>query len=83
MPPRSYSSLLGVLCGFFCIFPLLMKREEKAAVLTSAALLQLAQEQMREAQEAKAAGNEPLYQKLIDARNALRDSARNAALWKT
>ncbi len=35
------------------------------------------------AQEAEAAGNEMLRQKLIASRNALRDSTLNAALWKT
>ena len=50
MPPRSYPSLLGVLLGFFCVFPLLVKREKKVPVLTSEVLLRQAQEQMREAQ---------------------------------
>lgn len=34
------------------------------------------------AQEADAVGNELLHQKLAAARDALRDSALNAALWK-
>ena len=34
------------------------------------------------AQEAEAAGNETLRRKLIASRDALRDSALNAALWK-
>lgn len=34
------------------------------------------------AQEAEAAGNEILREKLIASRDALRDSALNAALWK-
>ena len=50
MPPRSYQSLLGVLFGFLCIFPLLIKREKKAPIPTSEVLLQQAQQQMREAQ---------------------------------
>ncbi len=50
MTPRSCPSLLGVLFGFFCVFPLLIKREKKAPILTSELLLQQAQEQMREAQ---------------------------------
>ena len=50
MPSRSYPSLLGVLFGFVCVFPLLVKREKKAPVLTSEVLLQQAQQQMREAQ---------------------------------
>ena len=35
----SYRSLLGVLFGFFCVFPLLIKREKKAPLLTSEVLL--------------------------------------------
>lgn len=50
MLPRSCSSLLGVLLGFLCVFPLLVKREKKAPILTSEVLLRLAQQQMREAQ---------------------------------
>lgn len=50
MTPRSYPSLLGVLFGFFCVFPLLVKREKKTPIPTSEVLLQQAQEQMREAQ---------------------------------
>ena len=50
MTPRSYQSLLGVLFGFLCVFPLLIKREKKAPILTSEVLLQQAQQQMREAQ---------------------------------
>ncbi len=50
MTPRSYQSLFGVLFGFLCIFPLLIKREKKAPILTSEVLLQQAQQQLREAQ---------------------------------
>lgn len=50
MPPRSYQSMLGVLLGFLCVFPLLVKRDKKAPALTSEVLLQQAQQQMREAQ---------------------------------
>ena len=50
MPTRSYQSLLGVLFGFACVFPLLRKRETKAPASTSELLLQQAQFQMREAQ---------------------------------
>lgn len=50
MPTRSFPSLLGVLFGFLCIFPLLRKREPKAPTSTAEILLQQAQQQMREAQ---------------------------------
>lgn len=50
MPPRPFPPLLGVLLGFLCVFPLLVKREKKAPVLTSEVLLRQAQSQMREAQ---------------------------------
>ena len=50
MPPRSYQSLLGVLFGFLCVFPLLMKRDKKMPLNTSEVLLQQAQAQTREAQ---------------------------------
>ncbi len=47
---RPYPSLLGVLLGFACVFPLLRKREAKSSPATSEVLLQHAQQQMREAQ---------------------------------
>lgn len=50
MTSRSSQSLLGVLFGFLCVFPLLVKREKKAPLNTSEALLRQAHEQMREAQ---------------------------------
>lgn len=50
MTPRAYSSLLGVLLGFGCVFPLLVKRDKKEPADTAEALLQQAQAQMREAQ---------------------------------
>ena len=50
MTPRAYSSLLGVLLGFACVFPLLMKREKKEPTDTAEALLAQAQGQMRDAQ---------------------------------
>lgn len=50
MTLRSLSSLAGVLLGFACVFPLLVKRDKKAPLLTSEVLLQQAQQQMREAQ---------------------------------
>jgi phage shock protein A len=50
MSLRSYSSLLGVLLGFVCVFPLLRKREAKSSPATSEVLLHLAQQQMREVQ---------------------------------
>ena len=50
MPTRSLQSFFGVLFGFLCIFPLLVKREPKAPADTSEILLQQAQQQMREAQ---------------------------------
>ncbi len=43
-------AVLGVLLGFFCIFPLLVRREKKPPKITSETLLQQAQQQMREAQ---------------------------------
>ena len=49
MPSRFSSSLLGVLFGFVCVFPLLVKREKKVLVLSSEVLLHQAQAQMREA----------------------------------
>lgn len=50
MPIRSLSSLLGVLFGFLCVFPLLARRKKKAPANTAEMLLQQAQQQMREAQ---------------------------------
>lgn len=49
MPLRSVYSLLGVLIGFACVFPLLFKREKKP-VRDAEFLLQQAQIQMRDAQ---------------------------------
>ncbi len=49
MTPRSFQSLVGVLLGFFCVFPLLFKREKKP-IRDAEFLLQQAQDQMREAQ---------------------------------
>ena len=48
--PRTTYSLLGVLAGFACVFPLLVKREKKMPGSSAEVLLQNAQEQMREAQ---------------------------------
>lgn len=48
--PRSAYSLLGVLAGFACVFPLLVKRERKMPGSSAEVLLQKAQAQMREAQ---------------------------------
>jgi phage shock protein A len=48
--PRSTYSLLGVLAGFACVFPLLVKREKKPLSSSADALLEQAQQQMREAQ---------------------------------
>ena len=50
MLTRSFQSLLGVLFGFACVFPLLRKRETKTPTNTSELLLHKAQSQMREAQ---------------------------------
>ncbi|MGI4787879.1 MAG: PspA/IM30 family protein [Janthinobacterium lividum] len=50
MSNRSTQSLLGVLTGFLCVLPLLLRREKKVPVLSSEVLLQQAQQQMREAQ---------------------------------
>ncbi len=47
---RTTYSLLGVLAGFACVFPLLVKREKKMPGSSAEVLLQNAQEQMREAQ---------------------------------
>ncbi len=47
---RSTYSFLGVLAGFACVFPLLMKREKKILGSSAEVLLQQAQQQMREAQ---------------------------------
>lgn len=47
---RSTYSLLGVLAGFACVFPLLVKRERKTPHSSAEILLQEAQQQMREAQ---------------------------------
>ena len=49
MLTRSFQSLLGVLFGFACVFPLLRKRETKTPTNTSELLLHKAQSQMREA----------------------------------
>ena len=46
----TFFSLFGVLLGFLCVFPRLMRREKNAPGNTSEALLRLAQQQMREAQ---------------------------------
>ncbi len=48
--PRSTYSLIGVLAGFACVFPLLVKREKKMPSSSAEVLLQKAQQQMREAQ---------------------------------
>lgn len=48
--PRSIYSLLGVLAGFACVFPLLVKREKKPPGSSAEALMQKAQQQLREAQ---------------------------------
>ena len=51
MPTEPHRPLLGVLLGFACVFLLFVKREEKKPKLDDAEmLLQLAQQQMREAQ---------------------------------
>lgn len=50
MLPRSAYSLLGVLAGFACVFPLLVKREKKLPSSNADALLDQAQAQMRDAQ---------------------------------
>ena len=50
MSARSFPSLLGILFGFLCTFPLLRKRETKAPTDTAELLLQQAQQQLREAQ---------------------------------
>jgi len=47
---RSTYSLLGVLAGFACVFPLLVKRERKTPHSSAEILLREAQQQMREAQ---------------------------------
>ncbi len=47
---RSAYSLLGVLAGFACVFPLFLKREKKMPGSSAEVLLQKAQAQMREAQ---------------------------------
>ena len=47
---RSTYSLLGVLAGFACVFPLLVKRQKKMPASSAEVLLQKAQAQMREAQ---------------------------------
>ena len=50
MLTRSTYSLLGVVAGFVCAFPLLVKREKKMPDSSAEVLLQKAQAQMREAQ---------------------------------
>jgi len=51
MPTEPNRPLLGVLLGFACVFLLFVKREEKKPAIDDAeTLLQLAQQQMREAQ---------------------------------
>lgn len=50
MTPRSAYSLLGVITGFACVFPLFVKREKKMPSSSAEVLLQQAQQQMREAQ---------------------------------
>jgi phage shock protein A len=47
---RSSKSLIGVLLGFLCIFPLFLRREKKMPIGSADALLQKAQQEMREAQ---------------------------------
>ncbi len=50
MPPEPNRPLVGVLLGFACVFFLFVKRQEKPPVDTAEALLEAAQQQMREAQ---------------------------------